>query len=72
MVDDEPQPKIHARIDSEMDQRINAVADKYELTRSQAVRLFVRHGLNRVEENGLDAVAKDDESSERGALHPSA
>jgi antitoxin component of RelBE/YafQ-DinJ toxin-antitoxin module len=72
MTDDDPQPKIHARIDPEMDRRIDAVAAKYELTRSQAVRLFVDHGLNRVEEDGLDAVAKDDESSEHGALHAGA
>lgn len=52
--------RLVARADDDLVERLDTIADRYEMDHSKMVRLLVQDGLRRVERSGLDAVVSDD------------
>ena len=54
----DPNPHVSARVTPEDYDRIERVCELYELDKSKLVRLCIHHGLDTIQEDGLDALAK--------------
>lgn len=51
-------PHVSARVSQEDYDRIVRVCEIYELDKSKLIRLCIHSGLDTIEEDGLDALAK--------------